>query len=112
MDKLVGRLRNANRRLGELYAAGDPDQIVVPIKSGVRPYRLAKLIPEVASHIRNHQRQLQTERRGEEQDLRNERIGGRRVAVNVSMLSDPPILQILLSSLRRQAVNQRHGVYR
>ena len=63
MDELVGRLRIANRRLGELCAAGDPDQIVVPIKSGIRPYRLAKLIPEVASHIRNHQRQLQAERR-------------------------------------------------
>ena len=63
MDDLVGRLRIANRRLGELCAANDPDQIVVPIKTGVRPYRLAKLIPEVASHIRNHQRQLQKEQR-------------------------------------------------
>ena len=65
IDELVRRLRIANRRLGESYAEGNPDEIVVPIKTGVRPYRLAKLIPEVAAHIRNHQRQLQTElRRG------------------------------------------------
>ena len=63
IDEMVKRLRIANRRLSELCAAGDPDQIVVPIKTGVRPYRLAKLIPEVASHIRNHQRQLQMEMR-------------------------------------------------
>lgn len=63
IDEMVKRLRIANRRLGELCAEDDAEEIVVPIKTGVRPYRLAKLIPEVASHIRNHQRQLQTERR-------------------------------------------------
>ena len=63
IDELVKRLRIANRQLAELCAAGDPEQIVVPIKAGVRPYRLAKLIPEVASHIRNHQLLLQKELR-------------------------------------------------
>ena len=63
IDELVRRLRIANRRLGELCAEGDPEEIVVPIKTGIKPYRLAKLIPQVASHIRNHQRQLQTEMR-------------------------------------------------
>lgn len=63
IDEMVKRLRIANRRLGELCAEGDAEEIVVPIKTGIKPYRLAKLIPQVTSHIRNHQRQLQMEMR-------------------------------------------------
>lgn len=58
VDEIVSRLEFANRRLGELCIAADPEQIVVPIKAGVRPYRLTKLIPAVTSHFRNHLRQL------------------------------------------------------
>ena len=60
---MVKRLRIANRQLGELCVEGDAEEIIVPIKTGIKPYRLAKLIPQVTSHIRNHQRQLQMEMR-------------------------------------------------
>jgi hypothetical protein len=63
IEKLVRRFRTANRRLGKIYAACDPQSIVVPIKAGVKPHPLAKLVREVAAHVRNHQSQIKRELR-------------------------------------------------
>ena len=57
--KLTRRFRAANRRLGKIYAAHDPRRVVVPIKEGVQPHRLDKLVRAVTAHVRNHQRQLE-----------------------------------------------------
>ncbi|MBI5031626.1 MAG: hypothetical protein HZB51_13945 [Chloroflexi bacterium] len=63
IEKLVRRFKSANRRLGKIYATHDPRLVLVPIKQGVKPYPLAKLVPEVAAHVRNHQRQMKKELR-------------------------------------------------
>ena len=41
-----------------IFIESDPQQVVIPIKHGVKPYTLAKLLPDVAGHIRNHQSPL------------------------------------------------------
>ena len=56
---LVRRFQSANRRLGKIYRACDPEQVIVPIKQGVQPHRLDKLVRAVTSHVRNHQRQIE-----------------------------------------------------
>lgn len=61
--ELTGRFRAANRTLGQLLAESDPEKVVIPIKSGVRPYTLSKLVAEVLPHIRSHHRKLKSELR-------------------------------------------------
>lgn len=57
-DDLVGRLREANRRLVELYRQYEPSEITVEIKAGAKLRTLAELVPEVEAHIRNHLEKL------------------------------------------------------
>jgi hypothetical protein len=54
VKNLVARLKNANQRLVDIYQQHDPNQIVIVIKTGSKPYRLAELVPAVEAHIRNH----------------------------------------------------------
>jgi len=61
ITKLVKRFRIANRRLGKIYAMCDPVQVIVPIKLGVAPHQLSKLVRAVTSHVKNHQRQIEKE---------------------------------------------------
>jgi hypothetical protein len=61
--QLTARFRAANHALGQISMDCDPDQVVIPIKSGVRAYTLAELVAEVLPHIRNHHRKLVRELR-------------------------------------------------
>ncbi|MEW6716391.1 MAG: hypothetical protein AB1345_02640 [Chloroflexota bacterium] len=56
---LVDRLKKANARLVELYQRHNPEDIILEIKAGAKPRRLAELVPEVEAHIRNHLKKLQ-----------------------------------------------------
>jgi len=58
LDEMIARLELANRELARLYALHDPQKVIIPIKTGVRPYFLERLVPEVASHFNNHLKQL------------------------------------------------------
>ncbi len=62
VEKLVRRFKRANRRLGKIYATCDPQLVIVPIKQGVKPHSLAKLVRAVAAHVRNHQKQIEKEK--------------------------------------------------
>jgi Mycothiol maleylpyruvate isomerase N-terminal domain len=54
VQDLIARLKNANQRLVDIYQQNDPNQIVIVIKAGSKPYQLAELVPAVEAHIRNH----------------------------------------------------------
>ena len=61
VEKLVRRFQSANRRLEKIYATCDPRFVIVPIKAGVKPHPLTKLVREVTAHVRNHQHQIEKE---------------------------------------------------
>jgi hypothetical protein len=67
--ELVRRFRAANRTLGEILLECDPQQVIIPIKTGVRSYTLTRLIAEVHAHVRGHLQKLKREWRKSE--LRN-----------------------------------------
>lgn len=64
---LTARFRAANQVLGQILMDCDPDQVVIPIKTGVRAYTLAELVAEVLPHIGNHHRKLVRELRNARQ---------------------------------------------
>jgi hypothetical protein len=61
VEVFLDRLRLADEKLRDFYRLHDPETLSVNIKKGGKSWTLAKLVPAIESHVRNHQRELKKE---------------------------------------------------